>query len=42
MSHLSRVLEDSSAESHMDYGGRRKRFKKRILATGLEAILVVF
>lgn len=43
MGHLSRSLEDSSAERNVDCGGLLKKFQKgAILATGLETILLIF
>lgn len=42
MEHPSRILEDSSANSNVDYGIKLKRFQRTKLATGLETILVIF
>ena len=43
MGHTSKRIEDSGAESNVDYDGQLKRFQnKRIIANGLETILVIF
>lgn len=42
MGHSNRIIEHSSAESHVYFNGPAQEFQRRMLVSGLKTILVIF